>query len=173
MIVVAPLGYTRHAWYGAPNLLERGNVTLEGMRSEADVTHVIALVRKEFPIDARRIFAYGWSMGGAGALHLALKHPTTLFAAVGVVAPAIGIPGRVAPFATRERLTTIAHVPAFVAQGRLDGPVPVEQTRQLVDDMRDAGLEAHYREMADEGHEPPSDATVRELVGFLSRRRRA
>ena len=164
MIVVAPLGYTRTAWYGAPNLLARGNVTVDGRRSEADVLEVLALVRREFKIG--KVYAYGWSMGGAGALHLALKH--RILAALALVAPAIGIPGRIEPFTTRERLATIADVPAIVFQGRWDAPVPVEQTRRLVADMRGAGMQARYVERPDEGHELPSAATAREVVEFLA-----
>ena len=164
MIVVAPLGYTRTAWYGAPNLLARGNVTVDGRRSEADVLEVLARVRREFKIG--KVYAYGWSMGGAGALHLALKH--RIFAAIAVVAPAIGIPGRIEPFTTRERLAAIADVPAIVFQGKWDAPVPVEQTRRLVADMRGAGMQARYVEMPDEGHELPSAATSREAVEFLA-----
>ena len=164
MIVVAPLGYTRTGWYGAPDLLARGNVSVDGRRSEADVLEVLARVRREFKIG--KVYAYGWSMGGAGALHLALKH--RIFAALALVAPAIGIPGRIEPFTTRERLAAIADVPAIVFQGRWDGPVPVEQTRRLVADMRGAGMQARYVERSDEGHELPSAATSREAVEFLA-----
>ena len=125
---------------------------------------VLALVRREFKIG--KVYAYGWSMGGAGALHLALKH--RIFAAIAVVAPAVGIPGRIEPFTTRERLATIADVPAIVFQGRWDAPVPVEQTRCLVADMRGAGMRARYVERPDEGHALPSAATSREAVEFLA-----
>ena len=89
-------------------------------------------MREELNIDTTRIYAWGFSMGGAGSLHLALKEPN-LFAAIAVVAPAIGVPGAIPAFVTREKLCAISHVPVSVVQGRYDGPVPVEQSRLLTD----------------------------------------
>ena len=49
---------------------------------------VLALVRKEFNIDDRRIYPMGHSQGGGGARHLAEKYPGT-WAAVASPAPAL------------------------------------------------------------------------------------
>ncbi len=67
--------------------------------SEKDVMNVLALVRKEFKVDDRRIYLMGHSMGGAGALHLAVKYPD-IWAAVGVMAPA-------------AYLTRTSHIPSI------------------------------------------------------------
>src|SRR5688572_8203559 len=56
--------------------------------SEKDVMNVLALVRKEFNIDDRRIYLMGHSQGGGGARHLAEKYPDT-WAAVALLAPAL------------------------------------------------------------------------------------
>lgn len=56
--------------------------------SEKDVMNVLALVRKEFDIDDRRIYLMGHSQGGGGARHLAEKYPDT-WAAVALLAPAL------------------------------------------------------------------------------------
>jgi dienelactone hydrolase len=56
--------------------------------SEKDVMNVLALVRKEFNIDERRIYLMGHSQGGGGARHLAEKYPET-WAAVALLAPAL------------------------------------------------------------------------------------
>ena len=56
--------------------------------SEKDVMQVLALVRKEFNIDDRRIYLMGHSQGGGGARHLAEKYPDT-WAAVALLAPAL------------------------------------------------------------------------------------
>lgn len=42
---------------------------------EADVFEAIDAVKREFPVDGRRILLRGFSMGGAGAWHLGLHHP--------------------------------------------------------------------------------------------------
>jgi predicted peptidase len=56
--------------------------------SEKDVMNVLAMVRKEFEIDDRRIYLMGHSQGGGGARHLAEKYPDT-WAAVALLAPAL------------------------------------------------------------------------------------
>jgi len=56
--------------------------------SEQDVMNVLALVRKEFNIDDRRIYLMGHSQGGGGARHLAEKYPD-IWAAVALLAPAL------------------------------------------------------------------------------------
>jgi dienelactone hydrolase len=56
--------------------------------SEKDVMNVLALVRKEFNVDDRRIYLMGHSQGGGGARHLAEKYPDT-WAAVALLAPAL------------------------------------------------------------------------------------
>lgn len=56
--------------------------------SEQDVMNVLALVRKEFNIDDRRIYLMGHSQGGGGARHLAEKY-SDIWAAVALLAPAL------------------------------------------------------------------------------------
>ena len=58
----------------------------------------------------------------------ALKHPT-LFAKIALVAPAVGVPGAIPSFATRDKLAPISHVAVTVVQGQFDDPVPVNQTK--------------------------------------------
>ncbi len=56
--------------------------------SEQDVMNVLALVRKEYNIDDRRIYLMGHSQGGGGALHIAEKYPD-IWAGVALLAPAL------------------------------------------------------------------------------------
>lgn len=58
--------------------------------SEQDVMNVLAMIRKEFSIDDRRIYLMGHSQGGAGALHIADKYPS-IWAGVAGLSP--GAPG--------------------------------------------------------------------------------
>ena len=71
MLIVSPLGYSEGGWYGAPDLTEGGARSEETRLSEADVWRVLQLAMKEYRIDPRRVYAWGFSMGGGGALHLA------------------------------------------------------------------------------------------------------
>ena len=54
--------------------------------SEKDVMNVLAMVRKEFNIDDRRIYLMGHSQGGAGALHIADKY-SSIWAAAAMLSP--------------------------------------------------------------------------------------
>ena len=56
--------------------------------SEKDVMNVLAMVRKEFNIDDRRIYLMGHSQGGGGARHIAEKYPD-IWAGVALLAPAL------------------------------------------------------------------------------------
>jgi predicted esterase len=58
--------------------------------SEQDVMNVLAIIRKEFNVDERRIYLMGHSQGGAGALHLADKY-SPIWAGVAGLSP--GAPG--------------------------------------------------------------------------------
>jgi dienelactone hydrolase len=56
--------------------------------SEQDVMNVLAMVRKEFNIDDRRIYIMGHSQGGGGARHLVEKYPD-IWAGAALLAPAL------------------------------------------------------------------------------------
>ena len=73
-IVVAPMGYALDGWYGIRGRLPPGSPPNLADLSEQDVMNVLALARKEFDIDDRRIYLLGQSMGGAGALFLGVKY---------------------------------------------------------------------------------------------------
>ena len=98
-IVLCPLGYHRASWYGsrsrglqAPGIWglchKARDMTLEGELGEKDVLEAIEQVRAAFTVDPQRISLWGHSMGGAGTLHIAIKHPG-MFASIGLVAPAL------------------------------------------------------------------------------------
>jgi predicted peptidase len=54
--------------------------------SEKDVMNVLAIVRKEFNVDDRRIYIMGHSQGGAGTLHIADKY-SSIWAAAAMLSP--------------------------------------------------------------------------------------
>lgn len=110
-ILVGPIGYNNRAGFGVPPRAPAGTAAApppQGDRpqpplvggsaetdparvtahSEQDVMNVLAMVRKEFPVDEKRIYLVGHSQGGGGARHLAEKYPD-IWAAVALQAPAI------------------------------------------------------------------------------------
>jgi predicted peptidase len=153
-IMVTPLGYHPRGWYGSrghgiPPGAEQGQpagVALPpnlGELSEQDVMQVLAIARRDFNIDASRIYLWGHSMGGAGTYHLAAKHPD-LWAALAVAAPA--------PFVSPDHLAPARHIPILVLHGDEDRTVPVARTREWVAKMRELGMEHVYVEIKGGDH---------------------
>src|SRR5947208_5549841 len=75
-VVAAPMGYNERGWYGARPLTKKdGDPANLAELSEKDVMNVLEVVKKDYAIDADRVYLLGHSMGGGGAFHLAVKYP--------------------------------------------------------------------------------------------------
>ena len=150
-IVVSPLGYHSRGWYGSrgPGLAGNAQPTAPaeqlpanlGELSEKDVMNVLDIVRRDYAVDADRIYLFGHSMGGAGTYHLAAKHPE-LWAGLAVAAPA--------PSASPAQLEGFRQLPILVLQG--DKDQLVTQTRQWVAKMKELGMAQIYIEVKDGDH---------------------
>lgn len=141
-IVVTALGYIRRGWYGSEEIEDAPD---DGRYSERDVMEVLARVRDEFNVDDNRIYLWGHSMGGAGTLHIAKKHPE-LFAALAVAAPA--------PRSSQspDDLALFRDVPILVIHGDDDQTVPVNVSRRWVAKMEELGMQHLYVEVAGGDH---------------------
>lgn len=104
--------------------------------SEKDVMNVLALVRKEFNIDDRRIYLMGHSQGGGGARHLAEKYPDT-WAAVALLAPALFN----VQVTAESRITK---VPLLLAVGDKDSLIA--SSRAFSEQLRGLGVGHEYIE---------------------------
>jgi predicted peptidase len=148
-IVVAPMGYNERGWYGSlgPGRNTIGAVAGDpenlGALSEQDVLNVLAIVRRDYNIDPRRIFLFGHSMGGGGTLHLGMKYPQT-WAGLAPVAPAI--------YSETDGLTAIRRVPVIVIHGTADRLVPVDISRRWVARMQELGMTHRYIEVQGGDH---------------------
>jgi predicted peptidase len=150
-IVVSPLGYHPRGWYGSRGPGLGGNKpggeeplpSNLGELSEKDVMNVLEIARRDFNVDADRIYLWGHSMGGAGTYHLAAKYPS-LWAGLAVAAPA--------PSAPPTQLEAFKHLPVLVLQGDDDRSVPVAQTREWVAKMRALGMQHVYVEVPGGDH---------------------
>ena len=117
--------------------LARGTMGYQGI-AERDVYDVLADVERRFPIDPDRVYLTGISMGGAGALWLALSRPD-VWAAVAPVCPST-LPGS-------EALAPNAlDLPIRLFHGDQDPIVPVESSRAWQRRLLDAGVAADYVE---------------------------
>jgi len=132
--------------------------------SEKDVMNVIAIVRKEFNVDNSRIYLMGHSMGGAGAIFLGSKY-ASMFAAVGAEAPA-------AFWSTRKetmQLLKDAKVPVMIVQGDIDEMVPVANTREWVDVMKELNMEYEYVEQPGITHGPVIQSGLKPIYEFFAK----
>ncbi len=139
-----------------------------------DALEVLELVKKEYPIDANRVYLTGHSMGGHGVWHLALAHPD-LFAAA---APEAGwscfqlyIPWflqksylfaepqqiGIRDMSLREDippnfLENALNLPIFIYQGGSDDNVPPVHARLFAKLLDGLGYEYQYKELPGKGH---------------------
>jgi predicted peptidase len=96
---------------------------------------------KEFPIDRRRIYVTGNSMGGGGTWHV-IAHRPDLFAA--------GVP--CCGSMTLEDGGASPNVPLWNFHGDADQTVPVDTSRRRIEERRKAGGKPIYTEYPGVGH---------------------
>jgi len=105
--------------------------------SEKDVMNVLAMVRKEFNIDDRRIYLMGHSQGGAGALHIADKY-SPIWAGVAGLAP--GAPGF-----QLDSNAKFKDVPMLIMVGQRDALIASVQ--RLDERLKSLNIAHEYKEM--------------------------
>ena len=117
--------------------LARGSMGYRGI-AEQDVYDVLADVKRRYPVDENRIYLTGTSMGGGGALWLALTRPD-VWAAVALVSPAV-IPG------SDELAANALNVPLRIFHGDQDPVAPVEASRNWQRTLLGLGAQVDYIE---------------------------
>jgi predicted peptidase len=164
LMVVAPMGYNTQGWYGNKGWKNK-NWQPEnlGELSEKDVLNVLNLIRKEFNVDANRIYLMGHSMGGGGTLYLAMKYPD-LWAALAPIAPAI--------FRGPAEIHKIKHIPVILVQGEQDKLVPVSISRRWAAAMKDHGMTYQYIEVKGGDHIFPAFQKLPDIFEFMSKQRK-
>jgi predicted peptidase len=116
-----------------------------------------------YAIDADRIYLTGASAGGAGTWDLITRNGTGRFAA------AVPITGANDP----SRAGVIARLPIWTFHGAEDDVSPVENTREMVANLRALGSPVKYTEYAGVGHDSWSRAYAEpELFPWLFAQRR-
>jgi predicted esterase len=156
-IMVAPMGYTAMGNFGNGGMSgfgRRGGATTNAPTtggadpskasdySEQDVMNVLAMVRKEFNIDARRIYLMGHSQGGAGALHIADKY-SSIWAGVAGLAP--GAPGF-----QLDANAKFKDVPVLIMVGEKD--TLIGSVQRLDERMKSLNIAHEYKEVPGKDH---------------------
>jgi len=135
--------------------------------SEKDVMNVIAMVRKEFKIDDKRVYIMGHSMGGAGAIYLGSKYPK-MFAAVAAEAPAAFWQTR------KETLQPLrdAKVPVMIVHGDIDEVVPVTNSQAWVDVMKELKMDYEFVEQPGITHGPVIQSGLKPIYTFFAKHKK-
>lgn len=100
--------------------------------SEKDAMNVLAIARKEFNVDDRRIYLMGHSLGGGGSLHMGEKY-ADIWAAVSPLAPAAF------GFQWSEE-SKLKNVPLLIMQGAADTTVQPASSQALADQLKALGF---------------------------------
>jgi predicted peptidase len=140
--VVAP--QTDRGWmrYGDPAPGDSVARVIPGLGDGARVAlEIIDVLRKEFPIDERRIYLTGQSMGGGGAWHMTAQRPK-LFAAAVICCGS----------ASMDPAEASANTPVWNFHGDADKTVPVSVSRERIAALRKSGAHPLATEYAGVGH---------------------
>ena len=166
-----PMGYNERGWYGGrgegnefnSRQADPGPPNL-GALSELDVMAVLAIMQRDFNVDADRTYLIGQSMGGGGTWHIGMKYPD-VWAALAPMAPAI--------YSSPDALASVRGLaPVMVVMGDADELVDVEVTRRWVAKLRELGLEHEYIEVAGGSHSSAGREKIAEVFAFLRRHSR-
>jgi len=135
--------------------------------SERDTMNVIAMVRKEFKVDDKRVYIMGHSMGGAGALYLGSKYPN-MFAAVAAEAPAAFWQTR------KETLKPMkdAKIPVMIVHGDIDEVVPVTNSQAWVDAMKELKMKYEFIEQPGITHGPVIESGLKPIYEFFAKHKK-
>ena len=130
--------------------------------SEKETLEVIELVRKEFKVDDDRTYVMGHSMGGAGALYLAIKYPQRWAAAVALAPAAFSV--------DKEGLARIPKMPVMLVHGDMDTVVPVTVGRAWAEAMKSVPMKDYqYIEVPGGDHGTVIGSHQAEVFAFFAK----
>jgi predicted esterase len=119
------------------------------------------------PIDPSRVILSGFSLGTAGAWHIAASHPTRF---AGLVA----VSGRVPKTLEASQLAALKDIPIQIFQGGKDEKLPIEDVQQIVDTLRGLGGTVDFTVLPEGDHfiadEVYSDPKLQQWLVSQSRR---
>ena len=126
------------------------------------VLELVPALLKEFPVDPKRLYVTGLSMGGYGTWDLVLRQPALWAAAVPVCGGA-----------DDSKAALIAKIPVWVFHGGNDGVVKTARSRSIVEALKGAGGSPKYTEYPGVGHDSWNKAYAEpELLPWLFAQKR-
>jgi predicted peptidase len=140
--VIAPQCPEGQKWVDIDWSAESHQMPAKPSEAMASVFDLIDSYLKTKPIDPKRIYITGLSMGGYGTWDAIQRRPE-LFAA------AVPICGGGDPILAKQ----IQVVPIWAFHGDKDEAVKVERSRQMIEALKDVGAEPKYTEYKGVGHD--------------------
>ena len=126
--------------------------------AEQDVMDVLAEVRRDYKVDAKRIYLMGHSMGGYGTWSTAMDHPD-VFAALGPISGGGNAAGMV----------KLKDIPQYVVHGDADPTVAVTQSRTMVEAGKKAGTNIVYVEVPGGNHMSVAAPQIGPMFDFFAK----
>ncbi len=139
--VVAPQCPAGQQWVDTPWTADAHTMPENPTAAMRLALELIGALADEFPIDARRLYVSGLSMGGFGTWDALQRQPQRFAAAVPICGG-----GDVA------LAKTIAHVPIWAFHGDADRVVKPKRSRDMVAALKEAGGAPRYTEYPGVGH---------------------
>ncbi|MFO0576652.1 MAG: PHB depolymerase family esterase [Polyangia bacterium] len=126
------------------------------------VLELVPALAARYPIDGRRVYLIGLSMGGFGVYDLLCRAPERFAAAVAICGGA-----------DESRILAAAALPLWAFHGARDEVVRVERSRRIVAALQKGGGAPRYTEYPEVGHDSWSRAFAEpELLPWLFSQRR-
>lgn len=137
----------------APQCLKKSKSGERGIWTPEDLNLLLQHLKATLPVDDRRIYLSGISMGGYGTWAWAAHDPQH-FAAI---APIVGGIGREGPKDVTpdfdQWAANLARIPVYAFVGALDTTVPPERSERMIAAIQKAGgKEAKLKVYPDEAH---------------------
>jgi predicted peptidase len=140
--LIAPQCPAGKWWTGATRASDTSG-TSDPAASESELAlKILRTLSAELPIDQRRVYLTGLSMGGYGSWSLAARHPE-LFAAV------VPICGGGDPAWAGQ----LKDVPLWAVHGDADPVVPPRRSQEMIDALKTAGGSPRYSQLKDVKHD--------------------
>lgn len=140
--LIAPQCRPDRFWVETPRAFDRTAPRQPPGAQMQVVVNILDEVIRQFPIDVRRLYLTGLSMGGYGSWDLG----TRLAERWAAVAPICG--GGDDLYADR-----LAGVPVWAWHGDADGVVPIAKSRRMIEAIRKFGGEPRFTELEGVGHD--------------------
>jgi predicted peptidase len=139
--LIAPQCREGKVWSGFRRASKAGDSADEPTDQLKVAIAALKEVEQKSPIDPKRVYLTGLSMGGYGSWDLAARHPDWFAAVVPICGGG--------DVSTAGKLKDI---PLWAVHGGADTVVPVDQTRKMIEAVKKAGGQPKYSELEGVGH---------------------